>query len=104
MVPIPTDDPTPVTLILLVNVEIPLTARLPMPAFEVTVRSLPIVTLSGNPMITLLVPVTVSISFEVPSISKTSVFRLLLSFDPESADTAKAAPPGPPGVLSSTYF
>ena len=40
-------------------------------------------------MTTLLVPVAVSISFEVPSISKTSLLKLILSFDPESADTAR---------------
>ena len=40
-------------------------------------------------MTTLLVPVAVSISFAVPSISKTSVTKLILSFDPESADTAR---------------
>ena len=55
-------------------------------------------------MTTLFVPVAVSISFAVPSIYKTSVFKLILSFDQESADTAKFPPPGPAGFLSSTYF
>ena len=50
------------------------------------------------------VPVAVSISFAVPSISKTSVFKLIVSFDPESADTVKVQPPGPAGDLSSIYF
>ena len=49
----------------------------------------PIDTLSGRPMTTLFVPVEVSISFAVPSISNTSVAQLILSFDPESADTAR---------------
>ena len=40
-------------------------------------------------MTTLLVPVAVSISFAVHSISKTSVTKLIHSFDPESADTAR---------------
>ena len=51
-------------------------------------------------MTTLLVPVTVSISFEVHSISKTSLAKLILSFDPESADTARVEPLG---ELLSTY-
>ena len=50
-------------------------------------------------MTTLLVPVAVSISFAVPSISKTSVAKLILSFDPESADTARFEL----DVLVSTY-
>ena len=51
-------------------------------------------------MTTLFVPVAVSISFAVPSISKTSVAKLILSFDPESADTARFEPVG---LLLSTY-
>ena len=95
------------------NVDIPLTFKLaPIPTSPATVSPAPTVnpaptvsafdtvTSSGSPMTTLLVPVAVSISFEVPSISKTSVAKLILSFDPESADTAKF---DPPGALLSTY-
>jgi len=80
---------------------IPVTFKLePIPTSLVTVKLFSIVTLVVRPMTTLFVPVAVSISFAVPSISKTSVFRLILSFDPESADTARF---DPLGELVSTY-
>ena len=101
---VPSTSNAPLASIAPVNVDIPVTLTLVTEAISpVTVRSSAIVTSSGSPMTTLLVPVTVSISFAVPSISKTSLLRLIVSFDPESADTVKVPPPGPAGDLSSTY-
>ena len=67
--------PAPTNVTSSLNVDIPVTERLPIPAFEVTVRSFVIVTLSGSPIVTELAVPTVVISFAVPASSSSSLSK-----------------------------